>query len=172
MVPGGDRALWPQLVLARLTPSQQPWDARCARHLPHFGIVSSRCFHSSPFSLSVLENHKETPHCSWNSCQRDSSRIEHMALGSHTNKDIATFSWRASSLLPAWAPHPGKRGSLCAWLAALSPTGCPHGRCTQVWVVGRELDRGSSPGNNLDTHRVPIPIHSPLTQGFLHQASF
>lgn len=95
-----------------------------------------------------------------------------MALGSHTNKDIATFSWRASSLLPAWAPHPGKRGSLCAWLAALSPTGCPHGRCTQVWVVGRELDRGSSSGNNLDTHRVPIPIHSPLTQGFLHQASF
>lgn len=34
-------------------------------------------FYSSPFSLSVLENHKETPGCSWNSRRCDSGGIEH-----------------------------------------------------------------------------------------------
>lgn len=99
-------------------------------------------FYSSPFSLSVLENHKETPRCSWNSCQRDSSRIEHMALSFHTNKDIATFSALASFLLPAWAPHLAqvRGGSVCAWLAthespglAGSPSSHPEGAPGVAW---------------------------------------
>lgn len=50
-----------------------------------------------------------------------------MALGSHTNKDVATFSSVASFLLPAWAPHlaQAREGSLRAWLVTFSPTGRP-----------------------------------------------
>lgn len=60
---------------------------------------ASHCwFSSSPFSLSVLENHKETPCCSWNSCRCDSGGIEHMELCPYTTRDVATFSSVASFL--------------------------------------------------------------------------
>lgn len=41
-----------------------------------------------------------------------------MALNSHTNKDVATFSAMASFLLPAWAPYlvQVRGGSVHAWL--------------------------------------------------------
>lgn len=81
-------------------------------------------FYSSPFSLSVLENHKETPRCSCKSCQCDSSRIEHMVPSSGTNKDIATFSAVASFLLPAWPPLAWVRwDSVHAWLARCESPG-------------------------------------------------
>lgn len=93
-------------------------------------------FYSSPFSLSVLENHKETPRCSWKSCQHDSNRLEHMAPSSRTNKDVATSSSVASLPLPAWPPPPPcpkeRWRRVCPAGAVLTHT-VPHGGCTQGW---------------------------------------
>lgn len=59
-------------------------------------------FPSSPFSLSVLENHKETPCCSWNSCQRDSSGIEHMEPCPLHKQRCCYFQLNGLLSLPAW----------------------------------------------------------------------
>lgn len=69
-------------------------------------------FSSSPFSLSVLENHKETPCCSWNSCQRDSSGIEHMEPSVSLHKQRCCYFQLSGLLsLPAWVPPwLGERG--------------------------------------------------------------
>lgn len=192
----GDKNPWGQSP----PPEQPPGEAAfgctahtgicCIRHC--FPSDAVDCwFYSSPFSLSVSENHKETPRCSWNCCQRDSSRIEHMALSSHTNKDVATFSAMASFLLPAWAPHLAqvREGSVHAWLThPLLTRKRRQGLSGVSCELNMEVRLAS--GNNPDTYHIlrpsqlrcpppppgslpsclgtrvhdPIPSHAPLAQ--------
>ena len=174
--PGGDSIPWPPSLWAVLTPG----DA-AALHAEHASASTTfqRCFpsdafdcwfYSSPFSLSVLENHKETPRCSWKSCQHDSNRLEHMAPSSRTNKDVATSSSVASLLLPALAPPatlPQREVAACvpSW-----PSSHPHG--APWWVhsglggAGREINMdvscpgGISPSITSWFH-ILIPTHAP-----------
>lgn len=134
-------------------------------------------FYSSPFSLSVLENHKETPRCSWNSCQRDSSRIERTAPSFHTNRGVATSSAAPSFCQPGL---PGEGGIVRAWLAthespglagspSSHPRGAPGVACGMGCKINTEVRWPS--GNNPDTHCLLIPTHPQFSKPGLFSVS-
>lgn len=81
-----------------------------------------------------------------------------MALSSHTNKDVATFSAMASFLLPAWAPYlvQVRGGSVHAWLTHPLLT---RKRRQGLGGVGCELNTEVrlTSGSNPDTHHILIP---------------
>lgn len=80
---------------------------RVRRYLSHFSIVCLPKLSIPGFTPT------HSHFLSWKitrklhgSCQRDSSGIEHMALGSHTNKDVATSSVVASFSPTGWRLPP------------------------------------------------------------------